>query len=46
MPASSMKPWAVAVSPPAPPLMGEQTPEVGFGWKRLVTRKQARTIQS
>jgi len=27
-------------------LMGELTPEVGFGWKRLVTRKQARTIQS
>jgi ribosomal protein S18 acetylase RimI-like enzyme len=27
-------------------LMGELTPEVGFGWKRLATRKQARTIQS
>jgi ribosomal protein S18 acetylase RimI-like enzyme len=27
-------------------LMGELTPEVGFGWKRLVTRKQARSIQS
>ena len=27
-------------------LMGELTPEIGFGWKRLVTRKQARSIQS
>jgi ribosomal protein S18 acetylase RimI-like enzyme len=27
-------------------LMGELTPEIGFGWKRLVARKQARTIQS
>jgi GNAT superfamily N-acetyltransferase len=27
-------------------LMGELTPEIGFGWKRLVTRKQARTTQS
>ena len=27
-------------------LMGELIPEIGFGWKRLVTRKQARTIQS
>jgi ribosomal protein S18 acetylase RimI-like enzyme len=27
-------------------LMGELTPEIGFGWKRLVTRKQTRTIQS
>jgi ribosomal protein S18 acetylase RimI-like enzyme len=24
-------------------LMGELTPEIGFGWKRLVTRKRART---
>jgi ribosomal protein S18 acetylase RimI-like enzyme len=27
-------------------LMGELTPEVGFGWKRLAARKQTRTIQS
>jgi ribosomal protein S18 acetylase RimI-like enzyme len=27
-------------------LMGELTPEIGFGWKRLVTRKQARTLPS
>jgi len=27
-------------------LMGELTPEIGFGWKRLVTRKQTRSIQS
>jgi ribosomal protein S18 acetylase RimI-like enzyme len=27
-------------------LMGELTPEIGFGWKRLATRKQTRTIQS
>lgn len=27
-------------------LMGELTPEIGFGWKRLVTRKQARTTLS
>ena len=27
-------------------LMGELTPEVGFGWKRLATGKQARTLQS
>jgi ribosomal protein S18 acetylase RimI-like enzyme len=27
-------------------LMGELTPEVAFGWKRLVARKQTRTIQS
>lgn len=27
-------------------LMGELTPEIGFGWTRLVARKQARTIQS
>jgi ribosomal protein S18 acetylase RimI-like enzyme len=27
-------------------LMGELTPEIGFGWKKLVARKQARTIQS
>ena len=24
-------------------LMGELTPEIGFGWKKLVTRKQARS---
>ena len=27
-------------------LMGELTPEIGFGWKRLTARKQARSIQS
>jgi ribosomal protein S18 acetylase RimI-like enzyme len=27
-------------------LLGELTPEIGFGWKRLVTRKPARPIQS
>ncbi len=27
-------------------LMGELTPEIGFGWKRLTAKKQARTIQS
>jgi ribosomal protein S18 acetylase RimI-like enzyme len=27
-------------------LMGELTPEIGFGWKRLATKKQTRTIQS
>jgi ribosomal protein S18 acetylase RimI-like enzyme len=27
-------------------LLGELTPEIGYGWKRLATRKQARTIQS
>lgn len=27
-------------------LMGELTPEIGFGWKKLATKKQARTIQS
>ena len=27
-------------------LMGELTPEIGFGWKRLVTRKQTRTLPS
>jgi ribosomal protein S18 acetylase RimI-like enzyme len=27
-------------------LMGELTPEIGFGWKRLATKKQAWTIQS
>jgi len=27
-------------------LLGELTPEIGFGWKKLVARKQARTIQS
>lgn len=27
-------------------LMGELTPEIGFGWKRLATRRQARRIQS
>jgi ribosomal protein S18 acetylase RimI-like enzyme len=27
-------------------LMGELTPEIGFGWKRLTARKQTRTIQS
>ncbi len=27
-------------------LMGELTPEVGFGWKRLATKKQTRTTQS
>ncbi len=27
-------------------LLGELTPEIGFGWKRLATRKQARPIQS
>jgi len=27
-------------------LMGELTPEVGFGWKRLATGKQTRTLQS
>jgi len=25
--------------------LGELTPEIGFGWKRLATRKQTRTIQ-
>ena len=25
-------------------LLGELTPEIGFGWKRLATRKQARSI--
>jgi len=27
-------------------LMGELTPEIGFGWKRLATKKQTRSIQS
>ena len=27
-------------------LMGELTPEIGFGWKKLATKKQTRTIQS
>ncbi|MEO8300283.1 MAG: GNAT family N-acetyltransferase [Rhizomicrobium sp.] len=27
-------------------LLGELTPEIGFGWKRLATRKPARPIQS
>ena len=27
-------------------LMGELTPEIGFGWKRLAARKQARTLPS
>jgi ribosomal protein S18 acetylase RimI-like enzyme len=27
-------------------LMGELTPEIGFGWKRLTAKKQARSIQS
>src|ERR1700743_947251 len=27
-------------------LMGELTPEIGFGWKRLTARKQIRPIQS
>src|SRR5665213_1789882 len=27
-------------------LMGELTPEIGFGWKRLATTRQARSIQS
>jgi hypothetical protein len=27
-------------------LLGELTPEIGFGWTRLATRKQARPIQS
>ena len=27
-------------------LMGELTPEIGFGWKRLATRKQTRTLPS
>jgi ribosomal protein S18 acetylase RimI-like enzyme len=27
-------------------LMGELTPEIGFGWKQLATKKQTRTIQS
>ncbi|MBA2590322.1 MAG: GNAT family N-acetyltransferase [Alphaproteobacteria bacterium] len=27
-------------------LMGELTPEIGFGWKKLATQKQTRTIQS
>jgi len=27
-------------------LMGELTPEVGFGWKRLATTRQTRSIQS
>jgi GNAT superfamily N-acetyltransferase len=26
--------------------MGEATPEIGFGWKRLVTRKQDRPVRS
>ena len=26
--------------------MGEPTPEIGFGWKRLVTRKQDRPVRS
>jgi hypothetical protein len=26
--------------------MGELTPEIGFGWKRLTAKKQARSIQS
>ena len=26
-------------------LLGELTPEIGFGWKRLATRKATRTIQ-
>jgi len=26
-------------------LMGELTPEIGFGWKRLATRKPSRSIQ-
>jgi hypothetical protein len=27
-------------------LLGELTPEIGFGWKRLAAVKQARTIQT
>ena len=27
-------------------LMGELTPEIGFGWKRLADRKQSRTLPS
>ena len=27
-------------------LMGELTPEIGFGWKRLATTRQVRSIQS
>ena len=27
-------------------LMGELTPEIGFGWRRLTARRQARPIQS
>jgi ribosomal protein S18 acetylase RimI-like enzyme len=27
-------------------LMGELTPEIGFGWKRLATRKATRSIQT
>ena len=27
-------------------LMGELTPEIGFGWKKLAAQKQTRTIQS
>jgi ribosomal protein S18 acetylase RimI-like enzyme len=27
-------------------LMGELTPEIGFGWKRLATKRQTRSIQS
>jgi ribosomal protein S18 acetylase RimI-like enzyme len=27
-------------------LMGELTPEIGFGWKRLAARKQSRTLPS
>ena len=27
-------------------LMGELTPEICFGWKKLATKKQTRTIQS
>jgi GNAT superfamily N-acetyltransferase len=27
-------------------LLGELTPEIGFGWKRLVTRKEARSLPS
>jgi ribosomal protein S18 acetylase RimI-like enzyme len=27
-------------------LMGELTPEIGFGWKQLAAKKQTRTIQS
>ena len=27
-------------------LIGELTPEIGFGWKRLTAKKQARSIQS